>query len=261
MSLWRKSLQSLGIVAIASQNRNVQGQALAVSRYCQDDLRTIGPMVPAVPVLSQVLRPLAFEINTGQIIENQTDRLREATLVELLLQTHPVAIELIHRGINIVLIKGLLRVQSTGLRQPGAPGFVSQRQLGAGKEQAAEKGGLEQSTKSRRADVRKEFSQTKACPGFIKHSQTTVVQSLLQLNQVGGKEALPFERADDKLAGVGRQVSDITDGPGARATGSAESFAHQIGNVGLAILPSGFGGLHEHGLHTNCIGSWRQGVF
>src|SRR5207244_3573149 len=32
--------------------------------------------------------------------------------------------------------------------------------------------------------------------------------------------------------------------------GRAEGLTHQIRNVGFAILTSGFGGLHEHGLHT-----------
>src|SRR5437588_4924908 len=171
--------------------------------------------------------------------------------VELLLQAHPVAIELIHRAINIIFIKRFLRVQSTGLRKPCAVSFLSQRKLSAGKEQAAKNGGLEQSTLSRRADVRKEFSQTKTRPSLVQDHQTAIVQSLLQLNLLDGKKALPFERGDDKLTCVGRQVSDITNGSRARATGSAEGFAHQIGNVGFARLTGRFGGLDEHGLHHN----------
>src|ERR1035441_8572820 len=119
-------------------------------------------LIPAVAVAGQVLRPLAFEINAGQIVEHQTDCLGEGPLVELLFQAHPVAGELIHRGVNIVLIKRLLGLQPAGLGQPGTLRLLSQGELGAGKEQAAINGGLEQSALAGRADARKEFSQPEA---------------------------------------------------------------------------------------------------
>src|SRR5207244_11690970 len=78
----QKPLQSLGVVPIASEDGNVQGQALGVGGYCQDELRPIRPVVPTVAVLSQVLRTLPFEVNTGQILENQTAGWRKGPLGE-----------------------------------------------------------------------------------------------------------------------------------------------------------------------------------
>ena len=158
----QEPLERLRVVTVAPQDRNVQGQALGVGRYRQDDLGPIAPVIPAVAVAGQVLRPLAFEIDAGQIVEHQTDRLGKGLLVELLFQTHPVAGELIHRGVNIVLIKRLLGLQPAGLGQPGALRLLRQGELGAGKEQAAINGGLEQSALAGRADARKEFSQPEA---------------------------------------------------------------------------------------------------
>lgn len=84
------------------------------------------PVIPAVAVAGQVIRPLALEVNAGQIIKHQADRLREGPLEEIFLQAHPMAVELIHGRVNIVFIKGLFVPQPAGLRQPGALSFVRQ---------------------------------------------------------------------------------------------------------------------------------------
>src|ERR1035441_7947042 len=82
----QEPLERLRVVPVAPQDRDVQGQTLGVRRYRQNDLGPIGAVIPAVAVSGQVLRPLAFEINAGQIVEHQTDRLGEGALVELLFQ-------------------------------------------------------------------------------------------------------------------------------------------------------------------------------
>ena len=79
----QEPLERLRVVMVAPQDGNVQGQALGVSRYRQDDWGPITPVIPAVAVSGQVLWPLAFEINAGQIVEHQTDRLGEGALVKL----------------------------------------------------------------------------------------------------------------------------------------------------------------------------------
>jgi len=61
----QEPLERLRVVPVAPQDRNVQGQALGVGRYRQDDLGPIAPVIPAVAVSGQVLRPLAFEIDAG----------------------------------------------------------------------------------------------------------------------------------------------------------------------------------------------------
>src|SRR5208282_6670274 len=121
--------------------------------------RPISPVIPAVAVAGQVVRSLAFEVNAGQIGEHQTNRWRESPLVELLFQAHPVTVELIHRVVNIVLVKRLGGLQPAGRRQPRALGFVRQGELGARKEQPAVNGGLEQSTLAGRTDTGKKFAE------------------------------------------------------------------------------------------------------
>src|SRR5664279_5454830 len=64
----QEPLEGLRVVTVAPQDGNVQGQALGVSRYRQDDLGPIASVIPAVAVSGQVLRPLAFEIHAGQIL-------------------------------------------------------------------------------------------------------------------------------------------------------------------------------------------------
>src|SRR5271154_727671 len=51
--------------------------------------RAIRTMLATVAVAGQMRRTLAFKINTGQIIQDQPDRLRKGALVELLFQRHP----------------------------------------------------------------------------------------------------------------------------------------------------------------------------
>ena len=98
--------------------------------------------------------------------------------------------------------------------------------------------------------MREEFSHPEACPGVIKDSQPSVIKSLLKLNLLSRKEALALEGSNDQLASIGRQVGDVRDGSRAWALGSAEGLAHQVGDVGLAVLARGFSSLDEHGLQT-----------
>ncbi len=131
------------IAAVAAQDRQVQGNPLGVCRHCQDNLGPIGAMIAAMTIASEMLRPLSFEIDTGQVIKDQAHALGKGLLIELLFQPDPMAVELIHRAVEIVLLKRFLRIQSAGGRQPRAPSLVSQRQLGAGEEQPTVDDGLE----------------------------------------------------------------------------------------------------------------------
>ena len=54
----QEPLERLRVVTVAPQDRNVQGQALGVGGYRQDDLGPIASVIPAVAVSGQVLRPL-----------------------------------------------------------------------------------------------------------------------------------------------------------------------------------------------------------
>ena len=141
----QEPLEGLRVVAVAPQHGHVQGQPFGVRRHRQDNLRPITPMIAAVAVASQVLGALAFEVDAGQIIEHQPHGLGEGSLIELLFQPDPVAVELVHGVVNIIFVEAFLRIEPAGLRQPGALGHLGQGELGARKEQAAENHGLQQS--------------------------------------------------------------------------------------------------------------------
>jgi len=165
-----------------------------------------------------------------------------------------MAVELIHRGVEIVLVKRFLGIQTAGLRQPSALRLLSQRQLGAGKEQAAVEDGLEQAALAGRTEVGEEFVEVKARPGVVEDGQAAVVQGLMKLNPTGGKEGLTFEGGGDEIAGGSGQVGDIANGARARPAGSAKGFAHEEGDIGFTVFTGRGGGLNEHGLQNKpCI--------
>ena len=106
-------------------------------------------MISAVAVLGQVVRSLAFEVDAGQIVEHQTHRLRKSPLIKLLLEMYPMAVELIHGQIDVIFVEGFIGFKTASLGQPGAFGFLSQRQFGAGKKQTAIDHCLEQAALTR----------------------------------------------------------------------------------------------------------------
>ena len=75
----------------------------------------------------------------------------------------------------------------------------------------------------------------------------------MQLHLLSAKEILAFEGTDDERARVGREIGEIADRARTRALGSAERLAHEIRDVGLAVLAGGSRGLDEHGLQTEVI--------
>ena len=116
----------------------MQGHPLGVGGHRQQDLRSIRTMVAAVSVAAQLVRPFAFEVHAAQIIEQQADPRRESVLIEPRFQSHPLAVEQIHRGIKVVFVERFLGRQAADLGQRGAFGLLAQGQLGAGKQQPAQ---------------------------------------------------------------------------------------------------------------------------
>ena len=104
---------------------------------------------------------MTFEIDTGQIVEDEAHTLWKSPLIKLLFQIHPMAVELIHGGIDIVFIEGFVGLEAAGLRQPGALGFLGHGQLGAGKEQTAIDDGLEQAALTGRAHAGEQLGEPK----------------------------------------------------------------------------------------------------
>src|SRR5437870_3326000 len=102
----------------------MQGNPLGVRRHRQDNLGSIRSMIPAMAIASPMFWAVAFEIDTGQIVKDQAHRLGKGPLIKLLFQTDPMAVELIHGAVEVVLLKGLLGLQSAGLGQPSAARLV-----------------------------------------------------------------------------------------------------------------------------------------
>lgn len=71
----------------------------------------------------------------------------------------------------------------------------------------------------------------------------------MKMHLIGGKEVLTFEGGDDDSPSVGGQVGDVAHGARAGSVWRAKGFAHQVGDVGFAVLAGGSSGLDEHGLH------------
>src|SRR5437667_10649353 len=67
-----------------------------------------------------------------------------------------------------------------------------------------------------------------------------------------GDKALPFERSDNEITCLSRQIGDVTNGAGARSCGGAKGLAHQVREVSFAGLASGLGDLDEHWLRKYC---------
>ena len=141
------------------------------------------------------------------------------------------------------------------MSQPSALSLVSQRQLGAGKEQPAIEDGLEQAALAGRAEVGKELIEVKARPSVVENGQSTVVQGLMKLNLIGGKELLTLKGSDDDIASVSGQLGDVADGARAWPLWRAKGLAHEVGDVRLAVFAGGSGSLHEHGLHNSFNGT------
>jgi len=156
---------------------------------------------------------------------------------------------LIHRGVEIVFVKRFRGIQAAGFGQPRAVSALGQGQLGTGKEDAAVNHGLEKAPLARRTETGEDLVEVKAGPSVVEDGKAAVVESLVELNALGREESLALEGSGNEIAGRGREVGDVADGAGAGAVRGAEGFANEVGDVVLAVLAGGTGGLHEHGLH------------
>src|SRR2546430_9964746 len=119
-----------------------------------------------------------FKIHTGQIVEHQRDALGKALLVELLLDADPVSVQLIHGGIQVVLVEvfgGL--IQATGRGQQGAASVIEQGQFGAGKQNTTQGHGLKQTGHPSIRNEVKDRAQTKLLPGLVQDRKSTRLNS------------------------------------------------------------------------------------
>jgi len=101
---------------------------------------------------------------------------------------------------------------------------------------------------TRRADISEEMARAVALLGLVEHGQAAVIQGMVKLALFRSDQVLSFEGGSNEIAGGRRQIGDVADGARTRTAGSAERFAHEIGEVVFAVFPGGLGDLDEHGL-------------
>src|SRR5205823_10347186 len=92
----------------------------------------------------------------------------KALLVELLLDADPVSVQLIHGGIQIVLVEvfaGL--IQAAGRGQQGAASVIDQGQFGAGKQNTTQDHGFEQTGHPSIRNEVKDRSPAKLLPSLV----------------------------------------------------------------------------------------------
>src|SRR5438876_2020505 len=187
-----------------------------------------------------------LKMHTGQIVEHQRDALGKALLVELLLDADPVSVQLIHGGIQVVLVEvfgGL--IQATGRGQQGAASVIDQGQFGAGKQNTTQGHGLEQTGHPSIRNEVKDRAQAKLFPGLVQDHQPAAIPGFAQLQRLCSHKAASLKGLADELAGLRGQRRDIADGAGARALWGTKGLANQVGEVGDAAVLA-FGDLHEH---------------
>src|SRR5207302_1639093 len=121
---------------------------------------------------------------------HQRDALGKALLVELLLDADPVSVQLIHGGIQVVLVEvfgGLL--QATGRGQQGAASVIDQGQFGAGKQNTTQGHGLEQTGHPSIRNEVKDRAQAKLLPGLVQDHQPAEIPGFGQLERLCGHKA------------------------------------------------------------------------
>jgi hypothetical protein len=79
---------------------------------------------------------------------------------------------------------------------------LGQRQLRAGKEDAAVDHGLKEATLARRTKAGEGLVETKPGPGIVENGKTAVIEGCVELDLLGWQELSALERLGDEIAGV-----------------------------------------------------------
>jgi len=100
--------QGGGVGAVASQNRDVERRAVGVGGDGQDDLRSVGTVIAAVPVAREGSGTGAFEVDAGEVVEGEADGGFECLGGEFFFQSAPVPSEGVHGGVEVVFVEVLV---------------------------------------------------------------------------------------------------------------------------------------------------------
>ena len=119
-----RASQRGGVGTVASQDGDVERGAVDVGGDGQDDLRSVGTVVAAVPVAREGRGTGAFEIDAGEVVESEADGGFECLGGEFFFQGAPVTGEGVHGGVEVVLVKVFVGWEVAGGGEQRALGGV-----------------------------------------------------------------------------------------------------------------------------------------
>jgi hypothetical protein len=211
----------------------------------ENDLRSVGTVVAAMPVAREGRGTGAFKIDAGEVVEGKADGLFEGFGGEFFFQSAPVAGEGVHGGVEVVFVKVFVGGETAGCGEKCALGGVFEGEFRAGEEEPGEDHGLEKSALAGSADVGEEEVEIQGFPSIDEDGETAEVQGGVEFDGVGLKGGFARKGGSDEVADFGRELGDVADGAGAWAIGGAEGFADEMGGVGFAVFAR-FCGLNKH---------------
>jgi hypothetical protein len=150
-ALQRRDLcgQGGGIAGVACEHLDGDRAAVTVAQQAIDDLRPIGPTVPAIAVLRELTVP-PLQIRRAHIVEHQR-AVFQVTPRQATLDAHLLPAEPIQRRVDLTFLNG---AEVEDAAQAGARRFRRQRphggQLGAGRDDPAGNHGQRQVALARR---------------------------------------------------------------------------------------------------------------
>ena len=100
-----QTCQGFVIGAVAPQDTEADRNAVFIGDDGEIDLHTVGAVIAAVAVVGEAFGAMAFEVDACDVVESDADFVRKSFLIESGHERRPASGELIHRGVEIVLIK------------------------------------------------------------------------------------------------------------------------------------------------------------
>ena len=177
-----RAAQRGGVGAVASQDGDVERGAMGVGGDGENDLRSVGTVVAAMPVAREGRGTGAFKIDAGKVVEGKADGLFEGFGGEFFFQSAPVAGEGVHGGVEFVFVKVFVGGETAGCGEQRALGGVFEGEFRAGEEEPGEDHSLEKSALAGSADVGEEEVEIQGFPSIDEDGETAEVQGGVELD-------------------------------------------------------------------------------
>jgi hypothetical protein len=200
-----RAAQRGGVGAVASQDGDVERCAMGVGGDGENDLRSVGTVVAAMPVAGEGRGTGAFKIDAGEVVEGKADGLFEGFGGEFFFQSAPVAGEGVHGGVEVVFVKVFVGGETAGCGEQRALGGVFEGEFRAGEEEPGEDHSLEKSALAGSADVGEEKVEIQGFPSIDEDGETAEVQGGVEFDGVGLKGGFAGKSGSDEVADFGRE--------------------------------------------------------